>query len=383
MFWIERPSVSLSGVRGLDTIVGGRYVTLLPGPDNNSSQLVFKGLPEAPPILERSEGGLEIILEAQERNGLQPSSPVTYRGISVGYITSVGLASDAGLVEARAYIKPTFRHLVREDSMFWAISGVEVELGFTGVKMNMESLQTITAGGVAFRTPKSNSANATTGKRFDLATEVEPTWLEWEPQLAVGSHLLPGGLTLPSPARASLNWSERNYVGLLRDRQRDGWILPLSNSKLISLSEMLSPVEGAHEGKTTLAVEGQELTITEDNSVSKSGISIFTLHSSQSIFTNLWPSARLRGPQEPEDCILWISASEPALPIAQGRMEKHTPEAEGSTPYWQFKQELSFEDSWNGASVISRNDGKLIGFWHLSEGNPKIIPLPEKLFSKS
>ena len=153
-FWVERPRVRLTEVRGLDTLVGGRYLAVVPGPEEARLLRSFTGLESPPTLLERSEGGLEIILEGLERSGLSLGSPLTYRGISIGQVTSMGLSSDSTRVEARAYIQPHYRRLVHPASRFWSISGIEVEMGLTGVKLDMESLSTVAAGGVALLRPQ-------------------------------------------------------------------------------------------------------------------------------------------------------------------------------------------------------------------------------------
>lgn len=383
LFWIEHPRVSLRGVRGLDTLVGGRHLSVHPGPEGAEAQTIFQGLAEPPPILEQAEGALEIVLEASERQGLAPGSPVTYRGISVGHVAAVGLASDSATVEARARIRPRFRHLVRGNSRFWSISGVEVELGFTGVRMSMESLQTVAGGGVAFRTGDPPGEPATTGKRFRLAAEPDDEWLTWEPRLAVGTELLPAGKTLPAPARASLEWSERNVVGLLRDRQRLGWILPLEDSRLLGLDEMLTPVPGAHEDVTHLAVEGTELALDPGRRQSDGALTLYTPATPLAIFEERWPLPRLRAPEQPEDALLWTGPGLEALPLSESRFaagEETDPEADPEPRVsWQLAGELVFEESWHGAPVIARRDGALIGFLVLDETGHTIAPLTPRL----
>ena len=107
-FWIERPDVSITRIRGLDTLVGGRYIAVAPGPEEAEQLTKFTGLEDPPMTREQVAGGLEIILEGRHRRGVRAGSPVLYRGHRVGQVISVSLSADASRIEARAYIEPAW-----------------------------------------------------------------------------------------------------------------------------------------------------------------------------------------------------------------------------------------------------------------------------------
>ena len=152
-FWVERPDVSLTGVRSLETLVGGHYLAVEPGPLDAPSLILFDGLEDPPSILEQTEGGLEIVLASPRRLGVEAGAPISFRGLPVGHVISVALTPDATEVAARAYIKPGYKQLVRDNSKFWSTSGIDFNIGLTGVTLNADTLKTIAAGGVAFATP--------------------------------------------------------------------------------------------------------------------------------------------------------------------------------------------------------------------------------------
>ncbi|MFN7731999.1 MAG: MlaD family protein, partial [Pirellula sp.] len=114
-FWIVRPVVSIDAVRGLETIVGPKYIALEPGKTTTYKTVRFQGLLAPPPILPK-EGSVEIILDAKKRYGLESGAPVLHRGFHVGDILSVGLASDARSVIVRCAIDPEYHELVRSNS---------------------------------------------------------------------------------------------------------------------------------------------------------------------------------------------------------------------------------------------------------------------------
>ncbi|MCH2596293.1 MAG: MlaD family protein [Pirellulales bacterium] len=180
-FWIERPDISIGQVRGLDTLVGGRYVGVLPGPVAAPASRLFYGLEAAfAPVDNRSEG-LEIILEASDRFGLQSGSTVSYRGVVVGHILTVGLSNDSVTVEACAFIEPKYHKLICEDTKFWSNSGLDISIGFSGIELDADTLPTIASGGVAFATPDHLGRQAATGQQFELYETPQDDWLKWQP----------------------------------------------------------------------------------------------------------------------------------------------------------------------------------------------------------
>jgi paraquat-inducible protein B len=373
LFWIERPELGIGGVRGLETLVGGRHLAVLPGPAGAAALDRFEGLDRAPPVAERAEGGLEIVLESAERNGLEAGSPVTYRGIVIGHVSSVGLSSDAASVESRAYIRPEHRDLVREDSRFSSISGIEVKLGFTGLRMDLESLATVAQGGVALATPEPPGKAVTTGHRFTLLPRPDDAWRDWKPRIAVGHRTLPAGLAPPLPARVALRWKERNLVGLTRERQRDGWAVPLEGPCLVGPLDLLSPVEGAKNGETALAVGGSEHAVVPERTKAYGKLAVFTLAPGAAAPGEAWPAARLRAPEGPEDLVLIAEPGSQGLPIAVGRLCQV---ADDGAAAWTLDPSLAIDPSWHGAPAFSRRDGALIGILCIDGDRRAIAPLP-------
>ena len=138
-FWIVRPRIEMDGVSGLDTAIGAKYVRVIPG-RSLRRQEDFLGLSVEPTDIENAtygepSQGLEILLRATRRKGVYASAPVTYRGVQVGQVLSVGLSPDAEFVDIRARIDESYRRLVRESSLFWIASGFDIDVGITGVSV--------------------------------------------------------------------------------------------------------------------------------------------------------------------------------------------------------------------------------------------------------
>lgn len=94
-----------------------------------------------------SRPGLTIILDAARRGSLVAGSPVYYRQVQVGEVTGFELGEWADRVYIYVHIEPQYRPLVREYTVFWNASGVDVNFGLkSGLNINTESAQALIKG---------------------------------------------------------------------------------------------------------------------------------------------------------------------------------------------------------------------------------------------
>jgi len=150
-FWLVKPSVSLAGISGLETLVSGNYIAVDPGEGEPTKR--FTALKEAPPLSD-AEPGLHLTLKAERLGSLNRDSPIFYKQIQVGRVKSYRLSEDQGTVEIKVFIAPAYASLVRKHTRFWNASGVSIDADLSGVKVRTESLSSIVAGGIAFATPE-------------------------------------------------------------------------------------------------------------------------------------------------------------------------------------------------------------------------------------
>lgn len=150
-FWLVKPSVSLAGITGLETLVSGNYITASPGEGEPTRE--FTALSEAPPLAD-TEPGLHLTLKAERLGSLGRDSPVFYKQIQVGRVKSYVLAEDQSVVEVKLFIEPAYASLVRKHTRFWNASGISIDADLSGFKLRSESLASIVAGGIAFATPE-------------------------------------------------------------------------------------------------------------------------------------------------------------------------------------------------------------------------------------
>lgn len=366
-FWVERPRVSVAEVRGLDTLVGGRYLAVSPGPDDAKPRTEFDGL-EVAPVSEVPVGALEIVLHASQRWGVDRGVPVTYRGLRVGQVLSVGLSSDGTSLEARAFVESRYRSLVRQNSVFWSASGVDVSVGFSGFQFTADTLSSIAQGGVAFATPAEPGPAANTGQRFLYAKSPQEEWLTWQPRIAATDIVLPNDTQLPVPHRAVARWEERSF-GFRRNRERTGWLLLLSNGQLLGPADVLLPTENAL-GPILLEIAGQELVLVADRVKRLGSLATFRPTDFQADGVSAWKITSVRHDgDEPEDCLVVTDSQTTPIPIAASSLQ-----ARG--PMWDVRSATGLGVANHGAAVIAMKDGRLIGVLLFDRGKASIATIP-------
>ncbi len=149
-FWVVKPRLSLRGVSGLSTLVSGAYIELDPG--KGVFQTRFTGL-EKPPLIKMDTAGTKVELVADKLGSIDAGSPIYYQGISAGEVLGYDLANDNKSVFIHAFIHAPFDALVRSNTKFWNVSGVDVTMNADGFNVHTESMLSLIYGGIAFETP--------------------------------------------------------------------------------------------------------------------------------------------------------------------------------------------------------------------------------------
>ncbi|TDJ56804.1 MAG: MCE family protein [Planctomycetota bacterium] len=363
-FWVVRPQFGLSRTVGLETLVGPRYLAVLPG--RGASQRHFIGLNEPPIVERRDPGDLEIILTATALGSLRRGAPVMYRQVPVGTILSVGLMSDGGGVEARVHIDRAYAQLIRSDTRFWDVGGLDATVGLTGVNIRVENLEALLAGGVALATPPGGGEAVGTGYRFALSGRPPEGWLQWQPMAVIGSSLLPSGAPLPSPRRATVAWTQGRLIS--RQRHRQGWVLQ-TDQGLLGPADLLVPDDDADKDSTILEVAGTVVPLDGLPRYSGGGLAILEGR----LIRPAWPSSRYRRAAEPEECLAIGDPTAPPIPLAAARLT-----ATDGGASWDVDPAISLDESWHGAAVVARIDGNLVGILLVKDDMARVAMLPEK-----
>ena len=149
-FWVVKPQLSVRGVSGLSTLVSGSYIEIDPGP--GAPQRFFVGLEEQP-IIHADEAGTTITLVTDALGSVDAGSPIYYRGILAGEVLGRELGGDRQSVFIQAFVRDPFNQLVRGNSRFWNVSGMDVSMGADGFRVRTASVTSLMFGGLAFDTP--------------------------------------------------------------------------------------------------------------------------------------------------------------------------------------------------------------------------------------
>ncbi|MDR8398354.1 MlaD family protein [Paraburkholderia sp. USG1] len=169
-FWVVRPRIGIGGVSGVDTLLSGAYIGVDTG-TSKESRIMFTGL-ETPPAVINGVPGTNFALHTRDLGSLDIGSPVYYRRIQVGQVTSYSLDTDGRGVSVQLFVDAPYDRFVTPDTRFWNASGVDLSLGADGFKLKTQSLATIVAGGIAFGAPdESTAVPAPPNTRFTLATD--------------------------------------------------------------------------------------------------------------------------------------------------------------------------------------------------------------------
>lgn len=150
-YWVVRPRLDTSGISGLTTLLSGAYIGADAGTVDETTD-EFEGL-ELPPIVTRDLSGRQYTLRARDIGSLDIGSPVYFRRIKVGQVSSFDLDGDGRGVTMRIFVNAPYDKFVGANTRFWHASGLNVQLGASGLTVRTQSLATILLGGVAFAAP--------------------------------------------------------------------------------------------------------------------------------------------------------------------------------------------------------------------------------------
>src|SRR3712207_1628492 len=173
--WVVRPRYGAGGISGLSTLVSGSYIELAPGV-SPVPRRDFVGL-EQPPVTPQGVPGLHVTLFTDEAGGIAPGTAITYKGLSAGRIESRVFHPENGKVEFGAFISAEFAPLVRANTKFWNVSGLDVQVGANGLQLRTGTLESLLMGGITFGQPTgaSSAPPAADGATFALYGSLEDT----------------------------------------------------------------------------------------------------------------------------------------------------------------------------------------------------------------
>lgn len=149
-FWLVKPSASLAGISGLDALVSGNYITLQPGDGDAKNEFIAE---TEGPIAQLNPGDLLIHLIADDLGSISIGASIYYKKMPVGKVYDYHFTEDGKKVEIDIVIDKPYAKFVKKDSHFWNTSGINANIGVSGLNVNVDSLNAVVQGAAAFDSP--------------------------------------------------------------------------------------------------------------------------------------------------------------------------------------------------------------------------------------
>ncbi|EDP59986.1 MlaD family protein [Vibrio sp. AND4] len=172
-FWLTQPEIGLGGVKNLGSLVS-KSISVEPG--KGAAKFQFDLAKD-----KQTEQGISFTLQSEQRGSVQVGTPILYRQLEVGRVTKVTLGEFADRIVTKIEIQPEYAYLVRQNSVFWNVSGVDVSIGLGGANIKAGTFDSLVRGGIAFSTPEQSKIPpaAKNGHSFYLYPEAEEAWTQW------------------------------------------------------------------------------------------------------------------------------------------------------------------------------------------------------------
>ncbi len=147
-FWIVRPTVSLSQISGLDTLLSGNYIAFERGAADRPAR-AFVGLDNAT-VVGADTPGREFVVRARDAMRIAVGLPAYYLGLEVGQVTSAALAPGGDGIDVRVFVNAPYDGYVGTSTRFWNASGIDLSMRGGDVSLRTESVAALLVGGIAF-----------------------------------------------------------------------------------------------------------------------------------------------------------------------------------------------------------------------------------------
>jgi paraquat-inducible protein B len=156
-FWIKKPTISLTKVSGLSTLVDGYKIEISPRfiREKESEEIKekydFIGL-DSRPDDELISNGYYVSLIANDKDSIEVGTPIFYNKYQIGEIASKDFKFEK--VFLKAYIYDKYNYLVNKSSKFMLNEALNVSYGPSGLNIEIGSLYSALVGGVTVITSK-------------------------------------------------------------------------------------------------------------------------------------------------------------------------------------------------------------------------------------
>ncbi len=367
-FWIVRPQLSISGVSGLETAVGHKYIEVVPGPADAMPIKVFEGLSQAPADT-ATANGIEILLQADARYSVNRGSAIHYRGVDIGRVLAVELSPDSRYVEVRGKIDEAYRALVTTESRFWATGGVDVDFSLReGLKLETESLDTLARGGVSMMVV-GNGKPVAPGHVFSLEKSVNEDWLVQGDKFRTTTADMRGCVNLEVTWKEKMlfrNWKKSERFSGIAIRNGDG------QQGVVIPTDVLKLQERATEDSFVISLitaDGSRMPVDCSNLSMDEPVGTLAIEGDKDLIST--------------ENVASSHAPAPALVVrksAESQMYLHLPIAEsdigvvqdGDVELWRLSNFSGDRAVWHGCPVLLAADSSLVGMLLVDDKGPRV-----------
>jgi len=147
-FWIVKPEVDYSGIKGLDTILSGSYINMYAKKGSEDKQS-FVGLNS--PYIDINSGYYYAI-ESSFPIKIKKFTPIYYKGVKVGNVDNISLDTDSKNIIMLVRIYNEYGNLINKSTKFWIQSLLDLKLNDNRLEVNMAPLPILLLGGISLDT---------------------------------------------------------------------------------------------------------------------------------------------------------------------------------------------------------------------------------------
>ena len=172
-FWIKKPTVSLTKVSGLSTLISGYKIEISPKfktykeLEEAKEKFSFLGL-DSQPDNALIENGYYISLIVKDNDSVEIGTPIFYNKFQIGEIVSKEFKDEQVFI--KAYIYDKFNHLVNKSSSFILNNALKVNYGPAGLNIEVGSLYSAIVGGINVITKDKEAKKIDISQNYHLYT---------------------------------------------------------------------------------------------------------------------------------------------------------------------------------------------------------------------
>ncbi|MDA9556086.1 MlaD family protein [Vibrio sp.] len=172
-FWLPSTELNISNLKNVSNLLSSS-INVTPGDGQYTGHFDLNVKPA-------QAAGLNLVLQANERTSIKIGTPILYKGIDIGKVTEVKLGEYSDRVLFSIFVEKKYAHLIRQNTVFWNGSGIDISLGFSGAEVKSGTVDSIVRGGILIATPPTNELQprADNEQLFKLYSESKETWEEW------------------------------------------------------------------------------------------------------------------------------------------------------------------------------------------------------------